>query len=264
MALLFLVVFTSCTKNPSNNRTQLTIVPDPVINHLSNTYYFQFLQENRISIDKELNNKIREIGKKIESGIKKYFEYKSQSKLYDKFAFNYDIAIVKDKRILNAFALPTGKIVFYSRILDFTDNEDMIAAIMAHEMAHVVALHSQERMSHALAIETLSTVISGIPGTGSLFSEIGYFLPFSRFQEKEADELGLIFMCFAGYNPENTILFWKKIYKYYEDLKKYKSNNDLIASFKRSAPEILRTHPLTEKRIKNLEVLLESTKEICK
>ena len=49
-----------------------------------------------------------------------------------------------------------------------------------------------------------------------------------------------------------------------EDLKKYKSNNDLIASFKRSAPEILRTHPLTEKRIKNLEVLLESTKEICK
>ena len=118
MGLLVLVFFASCTKNPSNNRIQLTIVPDPIINHLSNTYYFQFLQENRISKDKELNDKIREIGKKVESGIKKYFEYKNKSELYKKFAFNYDISIVKDKRTLNAFALPTAKIVFFSRILD--------------------------------------------------------------------------------------------------------------------------------------------------
>ena len=67
---LVLIIFTNCTNNPSNNRTQLTIVPDPIINHLSNTYYFQFLQENRISKDKELNDKIREIGKRIEETIR--------------------------------------------------------------------------------------------------------------------------------------------------------------------------------------------------
>ncbi len=73
---------------------------------------------------------------------------------------------------------------------------------MGHEMGHVVAWHSKERMSHAVALELVSSATGGIIGSGSALSEIGYFLPFSRFQETEADELGLRFMTLAGYKPE--------------------------------------------------------------
>ena len=259
LIFIFFIVFalTNCTSNPSNNRKQLTIIPNSIINHLSDSYYYQFLEENRISKDKNLNLKIRNISERIEVGIKKYFYFKNKYHLYDKFSFEYETSIIKDNRTLNAFALPTAKIVFYSRKLDLTDNDAMIAAIIAHEMGHVVALHSQERMSHAFALEALSLVISGVPGAGSLLADIGYFLPFSRFQEKEADELGLIFMCFAGYEPKNAILFWEKIFNYHENVKKYKSNNDLVSSFKR-------THPLTKKRIKNLNNLLDLDKINCK
>jgi|TARA_R110002020_G_scaffold181125_1_gene375910 Zn-dependent protease with chaperone function len=157
--------------------------------------------------------------------------------------------------------MPTAKIVFYSRILDFMKDDDMLATVMAHEMGHVVALHSQERLSHAAAMEVLSTVFTGIPGTGTVLSEVGYFLPFSRFQESEADRLGLIFMTLAGYNPEKSIDFWKGIKNYFEEVKKHKGKKDLLASFLRNQPEILRTHPLTDKRIKQIEELIPEVKK---
>ena len=91
--------------------------------------------------------------------------------------------------------MPTGKIIFYTKILEIAENDDGIAAIMAHEMAHVLARHGKERMSQAIAFDILSNVVFGPSGSSMIdvLAQLGFFLPFSRHQEAEADYLGLIF-----------------------------------------------------------------------
>ena len=250
----------SCSYNPINKRSQLSIIPERIVKHMSDEYYYQFLADNDLVKNKKLVKKVREIGKRIEIGIKKYFEKENRLDEYEKYQYDYEINIVKDKRTINAFAMPTAKIVFFSRILDFTKNEDEIATIMGHEMGHVVAWHSKERMSHAVALELVSSATGGIIGSGSALSEIGYFLPFSRFQETEADELGLRFMTLAGYKPESSVSFWMNLKNYSQKLKKYKSKHDIGARFLRNLPQVLRTHPITENRIKNLNRLIPKVK----
>ena len=250
----------SCSYNPINKRSQLSIVPERIVKHMSDEYYYEFLADNDLVKNKKLVKKVREIGKRIEIGIKKYFEIENRLDEYEKYQYDYEINIVKDKRTINAFAMPTAKIVFFSRILDFTKNEDEIATIMGHEMGHVVAWHSKERMSHAVALELVSSATGGIIGSGSALSEIGYFLPFSRFQETEADELGLRFMTLAGYKPESSVSFWMNLKNYSQKLEKYKSKHDIGARFLRNLPQVLRTHPITENRIKNLNRLIPKVK----
>ena len=250
----------SCSYNPINKRSQLSIVPERIVKHMSDEYYYEFLADNDLVKNKKIVKKVREIGKRIEIGIKKYFEIENRLDEYEKYQYDYEINIVKDKRTINAFAMPTAKIVFFSRILDFTKNEDEIATIMGHEMGHVVAWHSKERMSHAVALELVSSATGGIIGSGSVLSEIGYFLPFSRFQETEADELGLRFMTLAGYKPESSVSFWMNLKNYSQKLEKYKSKHDIGARFLRNLPQVLRTHPITENRIKNLNRLIPKVK----
>ena len=250
----------SCSYNPINKRSQLSIVPERIVKHMSDEYYYEFLADNDLVKNKKLVKKVREIGKRIEIGIKKYFEKENRLDEYEKYQYDYEINIVKDKRTINAFAMPTAKIVFFSRILDFTKNEDEIATIMGHEMGHVVAWHSKERMSHAVALELVSSATGGIIGSGSALSEIGYFLPFSRFQETEADELGLRFMTLAGYKPESSLSFWMNLKNYSKKLEKYKSKHDVGVRFLRNLPQVLRTHPITENRINNLNRLIPKVK----
>ncbi len=250
----------ACSYNPINQRAQLNLVPDKLIKHMSDDYYYQFLSENELVSDRKLVKRVRDIGRRIEFGIEKYFESEGRLGEYEDYQYDYEIQIVKDKRTINAFAMPTAKIVFYSRILEFADNDDEVATILGHEMGHVVAWHSKERMSHAVAMELVSTATGGFIGSGSVLSEIGYFLPFSRFQETEADELGLKFMTLAGYKPESSVSFWMNMKNYGDRLEKYKSKHDLTSNFLRNLPQVLRTHPITEKRIENLTRLIPEVK----
>jgi predicted Zn-dependent protease len=155
----------------------------------------------------------------------------------------------------NAFALPGGKVGIYKGILPITQNEAGLATVMGHEVAHAVARHSAERMSQGLLAQIGGSVLSAALGSEAsvtkdmvmqaygLGAQYGVMLPYSRIQELEADELGMLYMARAGFDPAEAIAFWKRFAAY---------------NTKRGGkpPEFLSTHPLDARRIAQLEQLL--------
>jgi predicted Zn-dependent protease len=147
----------------------------------------------------------------------------------------------------NAFALPGGKIGVYSGLLDVAKNQDQLATVIGHEVAHVVAGHSNERVSTAYATQTGLEVIGALAGGSTqekqqimgllgLGAQVGIILPFSRTQEREADLLGLDLMARAGFDPRASVQLWQ----------------NMEQQGGASAPEFLSTHPSHGSRIDEL------------
>lgn len=245
----------NCSTVPVTGRKQLNWVPDRIIKYISDSYYYGFLDDNymRVEKDDKYMNRIHNIAINIENGIKKYF--KIENKEFKKFNFDYEINVIKDKRTLNAFAMANAKIVLYSRIIDFAGSDDGIAVIMGHEMGHVVAKHVHERISQRVTWDILTL------GIAELVAEIGFFLPWSRKQESEADFLGLNFMHLAGYDVDAAAQFWKKLDDYIKEVKKYKIDGDPVTAIKRRLPQWTKTHPSSNQRYKNLTKWSKEVKE---
>jgi len=157
------------------------------------------------------------------------------------------------KEAANAWCMPGGKIVVYTGLLPITQNEAALAAVMGHEVSHALLYHGNERMSQGLIAElggtALSVAMAEKPAaTQNLFltafglgAQVGVLLPFSRKQELEADEWGLIFTAMAGYNPREAIALWQRMQ---------------AASNGQKPPEFLSTHPDEGRRIAELERLM--------
>jgi predicted Zn-dependent protease len=122
----------------------------------------------------------------------------------------------------NAFALPGGKIGVYSGILKVATNQDQLATVLAHEVAHVLARHTNERVSQQLALSQGLNVIQAIAnpttGTGQTLmgllgvgAQYGILLPYNRLQESEADLLGLDLMAKAGFDPRQSLELWRNM-----------------------------------------------------
>ncbi|MEO0879653.1 MAG: M48 family metallopeptidase [Pseudomonadota bacterium] len=149
---------------------------------------------------------------------------------------------------LNAFALPGGKIGFYTGILDLMENDDQIAAVMGHEVAHVKYDHAAKRAGRAAQTQFgLGLAAAGLSGSQNanlwmqalgLGVTVGNALPFSREHELEADREGLKYMAVAGYNPNEAVRFWEKMGA---------ANNGS------APPEFLSTHPGSGTRIQQLK-----------
>jgi predicted Zn-dependent protease len=145
--------------------------------------------------------------------------------------------------------MPGGKVVVYTGLLPVTQNETALAIVLGHEIAHSVAKHGNERMSQAMVQQlggmALEVALAQKPQeTQDLFlmsygigSEVGAILPWSRQQETEADQYGLIFAAMAGYDPREAIPFWQR----------------MSAAGGASPPEFLSTHPSNETRIRKLK-----------
>ena len=236
-----------CSTVPVTGRKQLNWVPDRMIKYISDTYYYGFLDDNymRIEKDEKYMNRIQDIAYNIEKGIQRYFEI--ENKDFSKYKFDYEINVIRDRRTLNAFAMANAKIVLYSRIIDFAEDDDGVAVIMGHEMGHVVAKHIHERISQRITWDILTL------GVAELVAELGFFLPWSRKQESEADYLGINFMYLAGYDPNAASKFWKKLDDYVKDVKKYKQKSDALTEIKRNLPQWTKTHPSSEDRYENLK-----------
>ena len=157
---------------------------------------------------------------------------------------------------LNAFALPGGKIGFYTGILDLMDNDDQIAAVMGHEVAHVKFRHAALRAGRAnqtqlgLGLGGAALGASGVQNAGAWMQIFGAgvtvanTLPFSREHELEADREGLYYMARAGYEPYEAVKFWQK----------------MEAKKDGAPPEFLSTHPSGGTRIQQLEAEIAKMK----
>jgi predicted Zn-dependent protease len=166
----------------------------------------------------------------------------------------WEFVLFKDQSP-NAFALPGGKVGVNTGILPITKDEAGLATVVGHEVAHAVARHGAERMSHGMLVQLggagLSAALGADAGaTGDLImqayglgSQLGVMLPYSRTQELEADELGLLYMARAGYDPRQAIGFWKRFAAY-------------NAERGGAPPEFLSTHPLDQRRITALQLAM--------
>ena len=108
------------------------------------------------------------------------------------YRFDWEINVVRDPQI-NAFCLPGGKMIVYTGILAIAQNDDQVAAVLGHEIAHALAHHASERVAR------------------DQFGHVSFLRgkAYDRAQESEADHIGLFLMTFAGYNPEEAIRFWQ-------------------------------------------------------
>lgn len=164
--------------------------------------------------------------------------------------------IVIDEPVLNAWALPGGKVAIYRKMLDNL-NDQQLAAVIGHEVAHAVLRHGAEQMSRAqaqnMAIVGLGVLVSSqtedqqmaqmAVGLGALAAQGFVSLPHSRKMELEADHIGTIYMAKAGYDPRNSITLWQK-----------------MAQLKEgggSQPTFLSTHPSDDKRIDRLSARMD-------
>lgn len=249
--LLFLLsltlLLTACKKVPITGRKQVKLLPNNTLNSMSFTNYRDFLKSNRVSTNAEQTAMVREVGKNIQNAVTKYFAATGESKYLEGYAWEFNL--VEDKTV-NAWCMPGGKVVVYSGLLPVAKDKDGLAVVMGHEIAHAIANHGNERMSQGLVTQMgglgLSVALSQKPrqtqelflGAYGVGTQVGALLPFSRLHESEADELGLIFMAMAGYNPEAAVPFWERMGQ---------------ASGGGAPPEFLSTHPSHSTRIKRLK-----------
>jgi predicted Zn-dependent protease len=253
--LFILLLLTACSTVPITGRKQLNLVSDAKIIPMAFSQYSTFIKEHKLSDSRKDKAHLQSVGMHISKAIDIYMRANGMTKRADSYKWEFNL--VEDKAV-NAWAMPGGKVVFYTGILPITKNNDGMATVMGHEIAHAFARHGAERMSSgiiqqaggiAVALGTEKSKRADIWNLAyGIGSQIG-MLKFSRTQESEADKLGLVFMIMAGYNPDEAVAFWQR----------------MAANSKgNKSPEFLSTHPADERRIADLKSWLPQAKEIAK
>jgi predicted Zn-dependent protease len=152
----------------------------------------------------------------------------------------WEVRVFEDKQV-NAFALPGGKIGVYTGLLKVATSQDQLAAVLGHEVAHVIAGHSAERVSDQMAAQLGLSVVQASTGIDAqmlgVATNVFFLLPHSRTHESEADLLGMDYMARAGFDPRQAVVLWENMSKVGGD----------------KPPEMLSTHPADATRIRQLQ-----------
>lgn len=241
---LYSIFFISCTTVPGTGRTQFAPIPSGQMLNMSSKEYGKVLKSSKLSKDKKKTAMVKKVGKRIAKAVDDLLQEEGVE-----MKFDWEFNLIEDDKQANAWCMPGGKIAIYTGILKYTKDETGLAVVMGHEVAHAVAKHGNERMTQGigLSIATLALAVSlndQDPTTRNIFlsafgagAQVGIMLPFSRYQETEADQLGLQLMARAGYDPLASIEFWERMAK----------------SKGPKTPEFLSTHPSHENRIEKLK-----------
>lgn len=239
--LLALVLFLqACAVAPYTGRSQIMLVSPQEEVALGNQAAQEVMQKERVLQSGRQVNMVRDIGRRI-------------IQVSGNTGYQWEFYVVDDPNTVNAFALPGGKVFVYTGLLNAAQNVDQVAAVVAHEIGHVLARHGGERLSTILLTqvgqqaalvalgEMSPTATQAFNVAFGLGAQYGVVLPFSRQQEYEADYIGLITMAKAGYDPREAVAFWQ-----------------MMMQRNRNQPmEYLSTHPSNENRIAALQSYMQ-------
>jgi predicted Zn-dependent protease len=234
LAVPFLTVV-ACATSPLGRR-QLKLYSDEDMAQMGATAFTQTAQKTPVSTDGRATAYVNCVANAITEALPTQTPWEVK---------------VFDSKEVNAFALPGGKIGVYTGLLKVTQNQDQLAAVIGHEVSHVLAGHSNERVSQQAATSAGLQVASLVLGDGGIASEAamsglglgaqyGILLPFSRAHESEADLLGLDLMSKAGFDPRQAVGLWQNMAKQGGD----------------KPPEFASTHPADATRIQQIEARL--------
>jgi predicted Zn-dependent protease len=251
-----LLVLLFCQPVPFTNRKQLQLIPQSQILNLSAMSFQQVTQQYGVVTGTDASQMVTSVGKKIQQAVEDYLAQVNETDRIKGFQWTYTLL---DSGAVNAFAMPGGEVGVFKGMIPVADGEAGLAVVIGHEIAHAVAGHGNERMSQLLLVQlggiALQEALSNHPkqtqelalvafGVGS---QLGILLPYSRLHEKEADQLGMIFMALAGYNPHQAVAFWGRM--------------EQQGDGGGTPPEFLSTHPSYDTRIQNiLEFIPEAMK----
>jgi metalloendopeptidase OMA1, mitochondrial len=227
-----------CQTTPITGRSQLMLVSESQEVSLGEEAYRHILRDSVVSDHAEANRLLRKVGQRI-------------ARAANKPDYRWEFRVLDDPEMINAFAVPGGKVAVYSGIFPVARDEVGLAVILGHEVAHALARHAGERMSQSMLVQLgglgLSAALGSNPQLANqvlqaygLGASVGVILPFGRSQESEADRIGLILMAKAGYDPRVSLDVWER-------MEKKESGRGQGAP-----PEFLSTHPGYETRTQQL------------
>ncbi|AUC84524.1 peptidase M48 [Polaribacter sp. ALD11] len=252
--LLTVFLFSECSKVPITGRSRVNLVSDSQVLPASFAQYKGFLAENKLSTNREMTNQVKSVGKNISAAVDRFMRANNMTSEANSYKWEFNLV---DDKTVNAWCMPGGKVVFYTGIMPICANEDGVAAVMGHEVAHAFAKHGQERMTNSYGQQIGGLLVAlGTSGKDPKTQQIWNtafgvgsglgMLKFSRTHEQEADRLGLVFMIMAGYDGKEAAEVWVRM-----------SQN----SGGSSQPEILSTHPSNASRIQDLRSYLPTAKK---
>ena len=233
MAIVGMMVLAACETAPVTGRSQLILVGDQQVQALGLQAYQQMKQDMPRSSNRALTRRVQEVGERIAA-------------ISPKPDWDWEFTLFENDSP-NAFALPGGKVGVNTGLFKVAKNDDQLATVMGHEVAHAIARHGNERMSQGILAQG-GVAAAGIAAGGNevavagsaLAAQFLFTLPNSRVQESEADHIGLLYMARAGYDPRASVDLWR----------------NMEAAGAGRQLEWMSTHPSPGNRIKRLQELM--------
>ena len=248
---LTLLAVPSCRTVPGTGRSQFNIMPLGQELALGAQAYQETLGQVNVVERGPEAEMVRRIGERIANTANEMYPDPAKQ-------FEWSIVLIDEPDTANAWCMPGGKMAVYTGLLPITQDEDSLAAVVGHEVAHAIARHGGERISQNLLFQggllaagvALSDmeagkrdlVLQSLAGVGT----VGVILPFSRSHESEADEIGLYLAAAAGYDPRAAIGLWER----------------MGAAHQGGPPEFLSTHPSESTRISGLQAIMPKALEL--
>ena len=229
-----------CATAPYTGRSQVILVSEGQEASLGDDAYKHVLRDSVVTRNPEAERIVRKVGERIAAAA-------------NKPEYRWEFTVINDPEMVNAFAVPGGKVACYTGIFGPARDEAGLAVVLGHEVAHALARHPAERMSQGIVLQVIGAGLGAALGKNPAVANqvmqvygigagVGVMLPFGRSQETEADRIGLILMAKAGYDPRVAIDLWERMEK--------------KEGGKGAPPEFLSTHPGYETRVQQLRSFL--------
>ncbi|MBP5981159.1 MAG: M48 family metallopeptidase [Halomonas sp.] len=242
LAMLPLVFLAGCDETPTG-RSQLALVPHNMMSQMGEDAFEQLLDSQPLSSDAAVNSLVQCVAQRVVASAEVSYPDLDFPEAWE--------VVVFEEPSPNAFALPGGRIGVHSGLLTVAETPAQLAAVIGHEVSHVLADHGNERLTQQLGIKAVLMLV-GLMGEGDMGhqqllqalgigAQLGISLPFSRTHEEEADLMGLAIMARAGFDPQQSVVLWR----------------NMAAAGSGQPPEFLSTHPAHASRIKALQQGLE-------